>query len=255
MSTWSLKINCEEQYGETLAVILQDQGFTGIWFQDDGLMAYSDYKPSIEDLQDCFGDLPASIDTIALVEDTNWNKTWEDQFTSASISESIVVRAPFQPPSNATFDIVINPEMAFGTGHHETTRLSALALNKLDVSNKSVLDMGCGSGILAILADKMGAHKVLAIDYDQQCVNNTEQNLQLNQCKNVLVKRASDLTEVTDKFDIIVSNIVKNINLQLLPQLSDRLKNNGHLILCGFLENDLQEQQKDPAYSGWAPYF
>lgn len=244
MSQWSVHINCNHGDAETLATLLQDNGFTGIWFIDDGLMAYSDEEPDIDKLRALTSSMGVDIRAIEAVEDTNWNKTWEEQFTSAQISETIAVRAPFQTQSQAKFDIVINPEMAFGTGHHPTTRLSAIALSQLNVTDRCVLDMGCGSGILAILAEKMGAKKVIAIDYDPQCVENSMQNLQLNACKNVVVKRAADLTGVTDKFDIIISNIVKNINLQLLPQLVESLATNGHLILCGFLDSDLEEQKK-----------
>lgn len=243
MSSWSVKLSCNAEDSETLAVLLQEMGFTGIWYIEDGLIAYSNTKPSQDEIVSVLAPIRVTIEEISEVEDTNWNETWENQFTSARINESIAVRAPFQPHTNTTYDIIINPEMAFGTGHHPTTRLSAIALQKLAVQGKKVLDMGCGSGILAILAEKMGAPKVLAIDYDLQCVENTNYNLQLNKCKNVVVERAADLTQVTDKFDIIISNIVKNINLQLLPQLFDALNDNGHLILCGFLHTDLQEQQ------------
>ena len=138
--------------------------------------------------------------------------------------------------------------MAFGTGHHETTQLSAIALEKLDCKNKIVLDMGCGSGLLAILASQKEAKDVIAIDYDQNCINNTNENIQLNKVKNVFTMKDDTLSKIEDGIDIIVSNIVKNINLKLLPQFADKLTENGILILCGFLTKDfdnlIQESTK-----------
>lgn len=103
--------------------------------------------------------------------------------------------------------------------------------------------MGCGSGLLAILASQKGARRVLAIDYDTNCVDNTHENIQLNKAKNVEVQQADSLKHLTEKFDIIVSNIVKNINLRLLPEFVAKLNSGGHLILCGFLDQDFDEQQ------------
>ncbi|MFB1002847.1 MAG: 50S ribosomal protein L11 methyltransferase, partial [Bacteroidia bacterium] len=172
----------------------------------------------------------------------NWNAMGEENFKEAIIGEHIQARAPFHPMSRHKHSIIITPKMAFGTGHHETTRLSGISLEKLDCKDKTVLDMGCGSGLLAILASQKGAKRVLAIDYDANCVENTQENIQLNKAVNVEIIQADSIRQLTEKFDIIVSNIVKNINLRLLPEFVTKLNPGGHLILCGFLDEDLDEQ-------------
>lgn len=249
MAYKAIHISCDGFTSETLSFLLQENGYEGTSFEKNQLIAYC--KASSFDLNKLESILKAfdiKLDKIQDIETQNWNEIWEQNFVDADIGDHIHSRAPFHPPKNVKHDIVISPKMAFGTGHHETTQLSAIALEKLDCMNKIVLDMGCGSGLLAILATQKNAKKVFAVDYDDNCINNTIENIQLNNVNNVFTIQDDSLSQVDEKVDIIVSNIVKNINLNLLPQFVDKLNADGILILCGFLDDDLdilvQESKK-----------
>lgn len=245
----AVHISCDDTTSETLSFLLQENGYEGTSFEKNQLIAYckiSSFDSSkLESILKPFG---IKHDKIQDVNSQNWNKIWESNFMNAEIGSQIHARAPFHSPKNVKHDIIISPKMAFGTGHHETTQLSAIALEKLDCSDKVILDMGCGSGLLSILASQKGAKKVIAIDYDQNCIANTKENIQLNNAKNVITIQDDSLSQVDENLDIIVSNIVKNININLLPQFINKLNNNGILILCGFLAEDMnvliQESQK-----------
>jgi len=243
MSYKAVHITCNPDQEETISFLLQEIGFAGTSFEKGKLIAYcrvAEYKDNkVREVLANFGIKPEHVADVA---NDNWNAMWEDNFKEAIIGDHIQARAPFHPNGGYKHSIIITPKMAFGTGHHETTRLSGISLEKLDCNNKTVLDMGCGSGLLAILASQKGAKRVLAIDYDANCVENTQENIQLNKAVNVEVIQADSISHMPEKFDIIVSNIVKNINLRLLPEFVAKLNPGGHLILCGFLDKDLTEQ-------------
>jgi len=243
MSYKAVHIICDPDLEETVSFLLQKSGYEGTSYEKGRLIAYCKTDTYSEsgtlELLAKFSLVPEQIKDVL---DENWNASWEENFKEAIIGEHIQARAPFHPSSGYKHDIIITPKMAFGTGHHETTRLSGIALERLDCEGKAVLDMGCGSGLLAILASQKGARRVLAIDYDTNCVDNTHENIQLNKTKNVEVQQADSVKHLTEKFDIIVSNIVKNINLRLLPEFIAKLNSGGHLILCGFLDQDFDEQ-------------
>ncbi|MFT7230484.1 MAG: ribosomal protein L11 methyltransferase [Bacteroidia bacterium] len=244
MSYKAIHIICDQDLEETISFLLQESGYEGTSYEKGRLIAYcqvENYK-EVETLA-LLANFGLSPEQIEDVVNENWNAMWEENFKEAIIGEHIQARAPFHPSSGYKHDIIITPKMAFGTGHHETTRLSGIALEQLDCEDKAVLDMGCGSGLLAILASQKGARRVLAIDYDPNCMENTHENIQLNKAKNVEVQQADSIKHLTEKFDIIVSNIVKNINLRLLPEFVAKLNSGGHLILCGFLDQDFDEQQ------------
>lgn len=244
MSYKAVHIICDPDLEETISFLLQEAGYQGTSYEKGRLIAYckiEDYhEKATHELLANFELIPEQVADVA---NENWNAMWEENFKEAIIGDNIQARAPFHPSNGYKHDIIITPKMAFGTGHHETTRLSGISLEKLDCEGKAVLDMGCGSGLLAILASQKGAKRVLAIDYDANCVENTQENIQLNKAVNVEVMQADSVTHLTEKFDIIVSNIVKNINLRLLPEFVAKLNHGGHLILCGFLDQDLAEQQ------------
>lgn len=242
MSYTAVHILCPPDLEENLSFLLNDAGYDGTAYENEKLTAYCQNEvfddQKITDLLNLFDITEFEKEEL---EDKNWNKVWEENFTNSDINENLHVRAPFHPAKDVKHDIIILPKMAFGTGHHATTQLAAIALEKMDCENKSVLDMGCGSGLLAILASQKNAKRVVAIDYDINSVNNARENMQLNQINNVEVLQADNVTQLTEKFDIIVSNIIKSINLRLLPNLVAKLKPGGSLILSGFLEEDLYE--------------
>jgi ribosomal protein L11 methyltransferase len=251
MSYKAVHLLCDEDLEETISFLLQEAGYEGTSYEKGRLIAYCKSEnfnhDQLNEVLENFSLIPEQVTDVA---NENWNAMWEENFKEAIIGENIQARAPFHPSSGYKHDIIITPKMAFGTGHHETTRLSGISLEKLDCENKAVLDMGCGSGLLAILASQKGANRILAIDYDQKCVENTQENIQLNNAQNVEVMQADSVALLTEKFDIIVSNIVKNINLRLLPEFVDKLNDDGHLILCGFIDEDLNQLEQAATAQG-----
>ncbi len=174
-----------------------------------------------------------------LVKDQNWNKTWEENFNPINVEGKCLVRAPFHEiEKKITYDIVINPKMSFGTGHHETTYLMIKRLLELDLSNKNVLDMGCGTGVLAILAKMKKANKVVAIDIDEWAYNNTLENVETNNCNDieVLMGGAEQLTSF--KYDVFIANINRNILLNDMEKYVNSIVINGNLLLSGFFSTD-----------------
>jgi ribosomal protein L11 methyltransferase len=179
--------------------------------------------------------------TVEVIADQNWNEVWEQNyFEPLLIEDQCTVRAPFHEIyPEARFQIIINPRMAFGTGNHETTHLMIKAMLELDFNGKHVLDMGCGSGILSILASMKGAGEILAIDIDEWSVNNTIENAELNQIGNILVRLGDASLLLDQQFDIVLANIQRNILLQDMPAYQKVLKPNGVLVMSGFYTADL----------------
>ncbi len=189
------------------------------------------------------------------IPDQNWNEVWEkNYFKPLLIAEKCLVRAPFHTEyTNAEYEIIIEPNMAFGTGNHETTSLMAEEILKLDFHGKTVLDMGCGTGILAILASMRGAEKVTAIDIDRWAFEGTIENTRVNKISNIeaLMGDASLLTD--QQFDIIFANIQKNIVMRDLPVYNQVLKPGGQILLSGFYVTDVPDVQKIAEGTGLVP--
>jgi ribosomal protein L11 methyltransferase len=176
----------------------------------------------------------------AIVPFTNWNKEWEKNFEPVTIREFCGIRAAFhQPIPQVKHEIIITPKMSFGTGHHATTWLMINAMEKLDFKSRSVLDFGAGTGILGILAEKMGAVHVLAIDNDPLCINNAEENIAANECQKVILALADQIPVTSQGFDIILANVNRNVILEQLPFFKQQLTSAGVLIVGGLLNQDL----------------
>lgn len=173
------------------------------------------------------------------IEQVNWNAEWEKNFNPIEVDNICTVRAPFHAKPDTKYDIVIEPKMSFGTGHHETTHMMIQHLLKLDLKDKKVLDMGCGTGILAILAEKMGARPIDAIDIDNWCYENSIENVERNNCKHISVYEG-DVSLIRErKYDVIIANINRNILLEDIPHYSKSLNKNGVLLLSGFYKDDI----------------
>ncbi len=237
----SFIINCNEAEYETLASIFMDRGFEGSAYENGELTTYSKEALDLNELDELLSPLGLKVSKTVAIKDRNWNRWWESNFLESLIGNRIQVRAPFHQTKDREYEIIIQPAMAFGTGHHGTSSLMLESMLDSEFKNKSVLDMGCGSGILSIMAEKLGAKAVDAIDQDVYAVDNAQLNLQLNSCSNVEVRQDSNLDKVTKEYDIILSNIVKNINLSLLPSFLSKLRPGGELLLCGFLKTDRAE--------------
>lgn len=169
----------------------------------------------------------------------NWNSEWEKNFEPIEIENTVSIRAPFHDAGTVKYNLIIEPKMSFGTGHHETTHLMVQHLLKLDLQNKKVLDMGCGTAVLAILAEKLGAQPIDAIDIDSWSYENAVENVERNTCNHISVYEG-DANLLTDQhYDVIIANINRNILLADLPAYTQVLKSNGILLLSGFYTEDI----------------
>ncbi|TXG35115.1 50S ribosomal protein L11 methyltransferase [Seonamhaeicola maritimus] len=173
------------------------------------------------------------------IEQTNWNAEWEKNFNPIVVDDICAVRAPFHEKFDTQYDIVIEPKMSFGTGHHETTHMMIQHILKNDFENKSVLDMGCGTGVLAILAEMKGAQPIDAIDYDNWCYLNSLENVERNNRKHITVLEG-DANLLSGKlYDVIIANINRNILLQDMKTYLSCLNEDGMLFLSGFYNSDI----------------
>lgn len=195
--------------------------------------------------------------TTEKIADQNWNKTWEDNFfTPINIDNKCYIRSTLHPRNvDIENEIIINPKMSFGTGHHETTCMMIRFILENKFENKKVLDMGCGTGILGILASKRGAKIVDGIDVDEWCYNNTLENIKLNNIKNmnVAIGNANSLEDKQDTYDIILANINRNILLNDMQYYVKSLVKNGLLAMSGFYTEDISLINKCAQNLGLTP--
>ncbi|WP_277012053.1 50S ribosomal protein L11 methyltransferase [Capnocytophaga granulosa] len=176
---------------------------------------------------------------ITEIEQVNWNEEWEKNFSPIVVEDLCTVRANFHPVPNTRYDIVITPKMSFGTGHHETTYMMLQQLLPLSLEGAKVLDMGCGTGILAIMAALRGAHDITAIDIDPWCVENATENVQQNNCSFITIKEGDVSLIAGEQYNLILANINRNILLSDIPAYTQALLPQGLLLVSGFYEEDL----------------
>ncbi len=177
--------------------------------------------------------------TIEEIDQVNWNEEWEKNFEAIEVDGICHVRAPFHPKTDAKFDIVIEPKMSFGTGHHETTHMMIQHLLEIDVAGKKTLDMGYGTAILAILAEMKGAQPIDAIDIDNWCYLNSIENATRNNCNQITVYEGDADLLIGKKYDLIIANINRNILLNDMQTYVDCLNKEGILLLSGFYNEDI----------------
>jgi ribosomal protein L11 methyltransferase len=178
--------------------------------------------------------------TTKIIEDENWNAEWEKNFELINVENQCVIRAPFhQKLDGVDYDIVIDPKMSFGTGHHETTYLMIKRLLALDLAAKKVLDMGCGTGVLAILAKMKNAATIEAIDIDEWAYNNALENIGNNNCEGIVVKLGG-AEKIESNFDVLIANINRNILLNDMSKYVDAMLSGGSLLLSGFFSSDIE---------------
>jgi ribosomal protein L11 methyltransferase len=182
--------------------------------------------------------------------DQNWNAEWESNFHPIEVDDKCYIRAPFHDPHPNLLEVIILPQMSFGTGHHETTWLMAKSLFDIDFKNKSVLDMGCGTGILAILASKLSASSILAIDIEEWAYLNTIENISLNKAINITVEKGGAELLASRLFNIILANINLNVLLHDMKFYSQSLEKGGIILFSGVFETDLPQLQKAAEASG-----
>lgn len=183
-----------------------------------------------------------------VIKTQNWNEVWEKNFDPIIVEDQCLIRAPFHKDTPKTkYEIVIEPKMSFGTGHHETTYLMLKTILELSLIDKVVLDMGCGTGVLAILAELKGAKDVTAIDIDEWAYNNTIENIEKNNCKNIKVYQGDASLLTSQEFDVIIANINRNILMDDIKHYSRTLKSGGTLLLSGLYDKDLPMVKEEAA--------
>ncbi len=180
-----------------------------------------------------------------LIPDENWNANWESSYNDVVIDNSCRIRAPFhQPNPTIKYDLLIEPKMSFGTAHHETTAQMISLMLKADFEQKSVLDMGCGTAVLAVLACKMGANQIVAIDNDSWAYENALENVKLNNCEGIEVLKGDASAIGKQKFDVVLANINRNILLADMCAYAETMPAGAKLLLSGFYVEDLPEIRK-----------
>ncbi len=228
---------------EILIAELGAVGFESFTENDNGVIAYiqkNDWHDNIlDDIQLLQSEEVTISYNVEEIEQVNWNSEWEKNFEPIQVDGLVSIRAPFHENPNLKYDIVIEPKMSFGTGHHETTHLMIQHLMDMDLTGKSVLDMGCGTGILAILAEMKGASKLDAIDIDTWCYENSLENVERNNCHHIQVFEGDASLLNGKKYDVIIANINRNILLQDIGAYVKSLNDNGTLLLSGFYTEDI----------------
>ena len=176
------------------------------------------------------------------LENKNWNNIWEANFKPV-VFDDIIIRAPFHKiDKKSNFDIVINPKMSFGTGHHETTRLMLKSMSKLKFTPNKILDFGCGTGVLSIFSEKKWNANILALDIDKWAYNNSIENIKHNLCKKIEVANLDiSMLNSDNQFDLILANINTNTIINSLPRVKKLLQNEGRLIISGFYFQDFEK--------------
>lgn len=229
---------------EILVALLENQGYEGFETNEAGIKAYitSELFKSNE-LQETLNNFELTFNQ-QTIEKQNWNAVWESNFDPVIVDDFVGIRAHFHSPiKNVAHEILITPKMSFGTGHHATTFSVMQLMRGIDFNYKSVFDFGTGTGILAILAEKLGANKVWAVDYDDWCIENSIENVQNNHCKNIVVEKG-DTAYTNEPFDIVLANINKNIILDNIDLLNKATTTTGTIVLSGLLiedETDIHE--------------
>ena len=231
---------------DILMAQLGEAGFESFVETETGVQAYIQQEAWEEAILETVAILSSeafAVDyTMQEIVPTNWNAEWERNFTPITVGETCVVRAPFHEAQGVPYELVIEPKMSFGTGHHETTYMMLQFILEHDWDGQTVLDMGCGTAVLAILAEKRGAAKLDAIDIDTWCVDNAQENVERNGCSHISVALGdATILPVQSTYNTIIANINRNILLDDMATYHRCLKPGGTLFLSGFYKADLPQ--------------
>jgi ribosomal protein L11 methyltransferase len=251
---YHFKIQPKEPASEILIAELGNVGFESFVETEEGLTAYIQQKDWYETILEGIYVLQSEEFEIEytkeIIKQVNWNSEWEKNFNPIQVDNLVSVRAPFHENPNLKYDIVIEPKMSFGTGHHETTHMMIQHLLDLDLNDKKVLDMGCGTGILAILAEMKGAKPIDAIDNDNWCFVNSLENVERNNCKEISVFEGDASMLKNKNYEVIIANINRNILLNDMQTYTECLSERGVLLLSGFYKEDIPIIDKEVAKYG-----
>lgn len=226
---------------EILIATLPEFGFTGMEETEEGLVSYGDQQlVNMEELR-AFANDNGLVFQEKTIDEENWNALWESNFDPVIIPGKIHVRAHFHPKlEGIEHEILITPKMSFGTGHHATTRMMMKCMLDIDFNGKKVIDFGTGTGILAILAEKLNAISIEAIDNDQWSITNVEENIASNLCNNIIISLGVNL-DLLGQGDVILANINKSVLIEHAMSIDSHLSSPGILVLSGLLQADYED--------------
>jgi ribosomal protein L11 methyltransferase len=245
-----LKVNVPPDFSDILLAELAEIGFESFVDTSYGLDGYIPAtvfdEQQVAAIREKYSHVTSVTYTYSVIGRKNWNEEWEKSYAPIVIGEQCLVRASFhQGLGSYAYEIIINPKMSFGTGHHETTSL--MLENQLHIvhTGKRVLDIGCGTGILAIMACKRGAARADAFDTDEWAVENSRENFELNNCRQATVQQGTVReVKLAPGYDILLANINRNVLLDEMPVYASLLTSGGFLLLSGFYEKDIADIEK-----------
>lgn len=233
--------NITAEQSAILIATLSDEGYEGFEENDNELKAFIADNNFNRDVTDTIAQQLGVKFSSTTIKETNWNEVWESNFNPVVVEDFVAVRAHFHDAiQHVEHEIVITPKMSFGTGHHATTWMMMRQMKEMDFNNKTVFDFGTGTGILAILAEKLGAARVVAIDNDEWSITNGRENILQNRTKSIEITKG-DTANVGQQFDIILANINKNVIIDNFPDLGKQLGIGGVLVISGLLVADEED--------------
>jgi ribosomal protein L11 methyltransferase len=242
-----LQVICHPEFSEILMAEIGEAGFDTFLETETGFEAFCEEEKfdttSLTDIKTKYSFVSPLEFSFEKIEKKNWNEEWEKNLEPIIVDDRCLVRAEFhQVEKKYPYEIIITPKMSFGTGHHQTTYLMLKAQLDIDHQHKKVMDAGCGTAILSIMAAKRGAHSVNAFDIDEWSVINGKENLENNTCSNVTLRQGK-ISELSfgGLFDIILANINKNVLTSEMNLYAQHLTPGGLLLLSGFYEHDVDD--------------
>lgn len=240
-----------KEEAEKLIAMLSEQDFDGFIEEGITLVAFiPEARFSQEDFEKILEKFSILAYSKTTIENINWNQKWEEEFEPVVVDQFAGIRAHFHKPlKNVKYEIIITPKMSFGTGHHATTYMMIQLMRELDFRRKKVMDFGTGTGVLAILAEKMGAVAISAIDNDEWSITNAIENCEQNNCSAITFLQ-TDAISIDDQYDIILANINLNVILENMPTIASTCKTPGIVLLSGFLYTDEQAIMKSATIAG-----
>ncbi len=237
----SVSFKTSKEQTAIITAMLMDMGYEGVEEKDDETMAFIAEKDFDEDeLKTIFEKFDVEY-SLKSIEQQNWNASWESSFEPVLVNDFAVIRAAFHTPiPGVVHDIIITPKMSFGTGHHATTFLMIQEMGLLNFKDKSVIDFGTGTGVLAILAEKMGAKEILAIDNDEWSINNAKENIAANNCNKIVLQKEDEMI-ADKKVAIILANINLNVIIANITRIKEACFSETNILLSGLLIQDKKQ--------------